>query len=685
MRTLREIISKYMYRMAGILVLVMLIMILVFQLMNEQKQAYHDANRTFLQMEQVLADNEKELIKIKAEYRQSCLHAAEAVSRIIEGDPEALYSLDKLRAIATEIEVDEIHIFDKEGKIFSGTEPKYYGYTVDSGEQMRFFKPMLTDKSLKLVQDITENTAEGKLMHYSAVWSERGEFIVQVGMNPVNVIKVTEKNELSYIFSLFRVNPKINYYAIDGKNGIIIGSNIVEVVGKECSDIGFYFEDIKNASEGFYGKINGQYSFCVFGKIDSNYIGRVISLNYLYQNVPIIILMILICLIIVASILVASVTRYMNKYVVEKIHDVIQKLKLIAGGSLEERVDVQSSLEFQELSKYINQMVQSLLDTNEMEQQVNETLRMALQATNPEKSLQIVLECLGKSLNGERSYIFEKNALGGDDNTYEWVAKGVVSEKDNLQNLPSEICAEWYRRFYENKFVVCENIENIKEKDPLQYENLKRQNIVSIVVVPLYNDSNVIGFYGVDNPPVETLNHTTNMLRIMGHFIESLLKVRNLVRNLEQMSYLDNLTQIGNRYALWEYTDNMELNNSVGIVYCDVTGLKKVNDEEGHEAGDRLILSACDCMKRALEGCELFRLGGDELLAVCSGIGETDLWERVKQLKETMSDYGVVIAIGAVWKSDGTAGINTIMAEAEALMYKDKAAYYAASGIERRR
>ena len=54
---------------------------------------------------------------------------------------------------------------------------------------------------------------------------------------------------------------------------------------------------------------------------------------------------------------------------------------------------------------------------------------------------------IGKALNGERTYIFEKNIYGRDDNTYEWTADGIRSEKDNLQNLPPEVCANWYKCF----------------------------------------------------------------------------------------------------------------------------------------------------------------------------------------------------------------------------------------------
>lgn len=325
-------------------------------------------------------------------------------------------------------------------------------------------------------------------------------------------------------------------------------------------------------------------------------------------------------------------------------------------------------------------------DYQNREALINEALRNALQAPDPNTSLKIAMEYLGKALGAERVYIFEKNAEGGDDNTYEWVASGVTPEKDNLQNVPPEVCEGWYRTFAEGGCVVIKDIEEIRTQNSLQYEILKQQNVFSVTEVPLYDDGKIIGFYGVDNPPPEALSYTSNMLQIMGHFIESLLKMRNLVRNLQRMSYLDQLTQIGNRYAMVKYTENMRSDESVGIVYGDITGLKRVNDAEGHAAGDRLILSACACMKEAFgDAYDLFRIGGDELLAICAGIGETDFQERVAKLKKIMTESSVNMAVGADWKSDAASGINVVLAAAETRMYEDKAAYYRSSGIDRRR
>lgn len=321
-----------------------------------------------------------------------------------------------------------------------------------------------------------------------------------------------------------------------------------------------------------------------------------------------------------------------------------------------------------------------------MERLVNEGLRIALRADTPDQTIQIILEYMGKALNAERTYIFEKNEAGGDDNTYEWVASRVTPEKDNLQNLPPETCAAWYRRFEENKKIVIEDLECIREADPLQYEILKRQNIRSLAVAPLYDDRQVIGFYGVDNPPAGFLEYASDMLQIMGYFISSSMKRRDLVKMLHHRGYFDQLTKFGNRYAMNEQVENLSDEESVGVVFCDVTGLKRVNDTEGHKAGDGLILRACESIRRVFGGYELFRIGGDEFLALCPGIAEEELSERIRALKEDVQENGITLAVGSVWETGGgRTDFDRLLSESERLMYEDKSAYYQATGIDRRR
>ncbi len=172
-----------------------------------------------------------------------------------------------------------------------------------------------------------------------------------------------------------------------------------------------------------------------------------------------------------------------------------------------------------------------------LEAVINEGLRVALLEDTPDQSLEVLLKHLGKALKGERTYIFERNEAGGDDNTYEWTADGVEPEKENLQNVPPKVCASWYRNFSIGKHIIIESLEDIRESDPLQFEILRQQDIHSLVVVPLYDGKKLIGFYGVDNPPVKSLEYASNMLQTAAYFIVSSLKRRNLFRELQKRSY----------------------------------------------------------------------------------------------------------------------------------------------------
>lgn len=319
-----------------------------------------------------------------------------------------------------------------------------------------------------------------------------------------------------------------------------------------------------------------------------------------------------------------------------------------------------------------------------LEAKVNEGLRIALQQKTPSQTLEVLLEYIGKALHGERTYIFERNKNGCDDNTYEWVASGVTPEKDNLQNLPAGICANWYRNFRIDKHILIKELDDIRESDPLQYENLKRQNIRSLIVVPLYDEGNVIGFYGIDNPPEKSLDYASDMLQIMAHFIISSLKYRNLIRELQEMSYRDQLTQIGNRHAMNEYIRSLQTEQSLGIVYCDVTGLKQINDRNGHASGDKLITDACECLKKNFGKYGLFRVGGDELLAICKAIDESALWQGVEQLRKDLQDKSIHMAVGGLWERNCYGDVVRLISEAERRMYNDKAAYYMKFGIDRR-
>lgn len=311
------------------------------------------------------------------------------------------------------------------------------------------------------------------------------------------------------------------------------------------------------------------------------------------------------------------------------------------------------------------------------EAMVNEGLRLSLAAHTPEKSIAVLLEYLGQSLNSERVYIFEETDHKSVQNTYEWCANDVVPQKENLQDVPFEVVSMWYQRFEKGESVIIKNVENIREKDPAVYEYLKPQNIRSLVVSPLVNEGRIIGFYGVDNPPEKFLEHITTLLQILGHFLVALLHRRNHVRRLEELCFEDQLTGIGNRHAVHDYCETMKPENSIGVLYCDVMGLKKMNDSAGHRAGDELLIRSSECLQRVFKEYALFRVGGDEFLTLCEGIEEQELQERIRLLRQEMEEYSAPMALGWVWRADNREQIDKLLTLADDKMYEDKRTLYA--------
>ena len=130
------------------------------------------------------------------------------------------------------------------------------------------------------------------------------------------------------------------------------------------------------------------------------------------------------------------------------------------------------------------------------------------------------------------------------------------------------------------------------------------------------------------------------------------------LQSAKRMARLDELTGIQNKNAFIEYTSSMNENLKSGInskpfaiVMCDVNDLKLMNDTRGHSFGDEAIQRASRMVCSVFEHSPVFRVGGDEFVAV---LFDRDYEERenlLRKLKEESltnkrSRSGPVVACG---------------------------------------
>lgn len=211
---------------------------LYLQIKSAKEIMYSNAELRINQVVEILEQNDEEIEKLKENLKEDNFIRAKAAAYIVQNHPEVIGDLEEIRKIATLLQADELHLFDTEGRLFAGSEPKYFNYTFESGEQMKFFLPMLKDQTLQLCQEVMPNTAENKLMQYIAVWREDHKGIVQIGMEPVRLLEAMEKNELPHIFSMMTTEEGITIFALDLNTGIITGATDNWMLAKTAEEIG---------------------------------------------------------------------------------------------------------------------------------------------------------------------------------------------------------------------------------------------------------------------------------------------------------------------------------------------------------------------------------------------------------------------------------------------------------------
>jgi len=177
-----------------------------------------------------------------------------------------------------------------------------------------------------------------------------------------------------------------------------------------------------------------------------------------------------------------------------------------------------------------------------------------------------------------------------------------------------------------------------------------------------------------------------------------LLSVRIIVartRALTSASYIDQSTQLLNRRAFEEKKAEMAqagLKEDFVYITADLNGLKRVNDNLGHTAGDELIKGAADCLKECFgKYGDIYRIGGDEFAAMLR-LSDTGLKEAMARLDRTTENWSgqqvksLSISCGSASSREFPSGnIGELIRISDERMYAAKAAYYARSGIDRRK
>lgn len=164
--------------------------------------------------------------------------------------------------------------------------------------------------------------------------------------------------------------------------------------------------------------------------------------------------------------------------------------------------------------------------------------------------------------------------------------------------------------------------------------------------------------------------------------IEKEMEQRDVI--ITELLNTDIMTNLLNRNAYEEKIrkcKELTDNSMIGVIFCDLNRLKTINDEQGHEAGDRYIIKFSKILKDCFPKQEIYRISGDEFIVLFEGVLQSYILDKNKKLVEIIEKEKYIASCGMYI---GLANdISNIIKKAEHNMYVEKQIYYDKFGSNR--
>ena len=162
-------------------------------------------------------------------------------------------------------------------------------------------------------------------------------------------------------------------------------------------------------------------------------------------------------------------------------------------------------------------------------------------------------------------------------------------------------------------------------------------------------------------------------------------EIKEYIIYTKKQAYIDGLTHVNNRTAYVERIKQIDLNKPFTVAIFDINGLKWINDNYGHETGDKAISEIGMILKQSFDEKSIYRIGGDEFVIILDGIDQEKMINGCQKVVENLSIYNqknnmpidFTISKGvAYFDKNIDKNYASTFNRADQEMYKDKQEFY---------
>lgn len=311
--------------------------------------------------------------------------------------------------------------------------------------------------------------------------------------------------------------------------------------------------------------------------------------------------------------------------------------------------------------------------TEQFNVSVNDITSIAIQEEDPNVGIQRMMEKLGRTLSATHIILMEEESDGFHLScTYEWHAEDCAPLRQCLQHTTILENKPFYDAFHRSPVLLVDNAAVYQERHP-ELATIHQGELERYAIGQLMIEHRSLGYIAIINPAKEGFAAITKPLHTILRISSIMMRNRDNIQKLYAISTVDQLTGVGNRRALNNFVDKcLRPGTMYAVIFIDVNELKKMNDTFGHARGDLLIQTIAYVLSNVAGKNHVFRLGGDEFLAIMPCQDDTEAVTLLDHIEQDMHTHHCSAALGYVLCLAPFSNLDALIHKADEKMYRDK-------------
>ncbi|KRQ86281.1 Phytochrome-like protein cph2 [Caloramator mitchellensis] len=597
---------------------------------------------------------------------------------------------ERLRELASKLNVFEINLFSREGEILNSTIDEYVGAKVFEGHPAYFFMNSGFDAWVE--KDIRKDTESFRFLRYGYVRRNDGSFI-QVGILSEQIYQLKEKfqyqnqlnrlkNDKNIIYAVY-YDKNLNEMArISNQIHVNYGNKdnvLINALNRRISTIEIYDPEIKIRVMQVTVPVKK-------GDTIQGVLTIGISMNEIYKKLSDYFLITIILDLILCFIIIYILAQKI-KNPLENLSDDIEKIDL--EENIEYRLPIQKNDDFSGLKSVINNILNKISASfSEIKESKEELTAANEELISTIEQLTAAEEELRAQYDEIQNYTQKLEEL---QQKYDLAIKAsnsgvwefdLTSKKLHISENIDEIVGFKIRGENTLKKLFDMVIEPEDKKILIQdyYKYVQKKDDKIHTQIRIIDKSGNIRWLLVTGKAIESIDGKST--KLFGIFFETTL-LKQKEQEIEKLAYYDHLTELPNRAVFVEELSH-ELNNkkSGAVMLFDIDNFKNINDIMGHIYGDKLLKHVAEVFNTLTDkNIKFYRFGGDEFLILIKNADDESTIEKYakkilntfkQEISEKSPEFNITASIGiSVFPKDGFT-IEDLLMKADTAMYRAK-------------